>query len=116
MKDSDRLREKLEVIRDEISSLFTVQCKEVLELIKTKDDEDRIMLYEFEIPQPIFNKDVNDDNFSETISEIFYYGGEVCFSVDTVGGGYEITIRELDVDMLIHLLGVVEEINKLVLD
>ena len=82
--------------------------KEVIE----SQDETHILFYEYGISQPIYREDPHNDEMSETISGAWLTeNGKVGFSVDTFESGYDIDMEDLDMDMLLYLIGEFEEIN-----
>jgi len=92
------------------------QAKEDLEHMVRKvinqDDETHILFYEYGVSQPIYREDPHNDELSETISGAWMdTDGKIGFTVDTFDSGYDIDMSDLDMDMVIYLLGEIEEIN-----
>ena len=75
-------------------------------------DETHVLLYEFGIGQPIYREDPHNDEMSETISSAWIDSeGNVGFEVDTFDSGYDISMDDLDMDMVLYLIGEFEEID-----
>lgn len=92
------------------------QAKETLaDMVKkviNQDDETHILFYEYGVSQPIYREDPHNDEMSETISGAWLTeDGKVGFSVDTFESGYDIDMNDLDMDMILYLIGEFEEIN-----
>ena len=84
----------------------------VTRVIEQDEDESHILFYEYGISQPIYREDPHNDELSETISGAWLTeNGKVGFSVDTFESGYDIDMEDLDMDMLLYLIGEFEEIN-----
>lgn len=74
--------------------------------------ETHILLYEFGIGQPIYREDPHNDEMSETISSAWIDDeGNVGFEVDTFGSGYDISMDDIDMDMVLYLIGEFENID-----
>ena len=75
-------------------------------------DETHVLLHEFGIAQPIYREDLHNDDLNETISSAWVDSeGVVGFEVDTFESGYDISMDDLDMDMVLYLLGELEEID-----
>jgi hypothetical protein len=75
-------------------------------------EETHILLYEFGIGQPIYREDPHNDEMSETISSAWIDSeGNVGFEVDTFESGYDISMDDLDMDMVLYLIGEFEEVD-----
>lgn len=84
----------------------------MLRKVINQDDESHILFYEYGVSQPIYREDAHNDEMSETISGAWMTeDGKVGFTVDTFDSGYDIGMSDLDMDMVIYLLGEIEEIN-----
>jgi hypothetical protein len=93
--------------KNELSSLITRVIKSY------QEDDNHILFYEFGITQPIYREDVHgQDDMHETISSAWIDAdGNVGFEVDTFDSGYDINMDDLDMDMVIYLIGEFEEVN-----
>lgn len=98
------------------------QAKETLaDMVKTiinkineidGSDETHILLYEFGITQPIYREDPHNEEFSETISSAWIDSeGNVGFEVDTFESGYDISMDDLNMDMVLYLIGEFEDVD-----
>ncbi len=92
------------------------QAKETLaDMVKkviNQDDETHILFYEYGVSLTIYREDPHNDEMSETISGAWLTeDGKVGFSVDTFESGYDIDMNDLDMDMILYLIGEFEEIN-----
>jgi hypothetical protein len=91
------------------------QAKEDLEhmvrKVIAKDDETHILFYEYGISQPIYREDPQMMEFSETISGAWLTEDKIGFTIDTFDSGYDIDMTDLDMDMVIYLLGEFENID-----
>ena len=94
----------------ELSNMIKVIIKNFNEV--NDSDETHILLYEFGISQPIYREDPHNDEMSETISSAWVDSeGNVGFEVDTFESGYDISMEDLDMDMVLYLIGELEEID-----
>ena len=84
----------------------------VKKVIEQDEDESHILFYEYGISQPIYREDPHNDEMSETISGAWLtQDGKVGFTVDSFDSGYDISMDDLDMDMVLYLIGEFEEIN-----
>jgi hypothetical protein len=85
----------------------------VIEVINTQEDETSIQFMEFGIGCAIYKEDVHGaDDMHEIISGAWVSAdGKVGFTIDTFDSGYEIDMNDLDMDMVLYLIGEFEEIN-----
>ena len=84
----------------------------VKKVIEQDEDETHVLLYELGIGQPIYREDPHNDEMSETISSAWIDSeGNVGFEVDTFDSGYDISMEDLDMDMVLYLIGEFEEID-----
>lgn len=84
----------------------------VTRVIEQDEDESHILFYEYGISQPIYREDPHNDEMSETISGAWLTrDGKVGFTVDSFDSGYDIDMEDLDMDMVLYLIGEFEEIN-----
>ena len=98
------------------------QAKETLaDMVKTiinkineidGSDETHILLYEFGISSPIYREDPHNDEMSETISGAWVASeGNIGFEVDSFGSGYDISMEDLNMDMVLYLIGEFENVD-----
>ena len=112
---------KKEFFEENYLNLLKKTKKELTDKVKTiinkinevnDSDETHILLYEFGISQPIYREDPHNDEMSETISSAWVDSeGNVGFEVDTFESGYNISMDDLDMDMVLYLIGELEEID-----
>jgi len=111
---------KKEFFEENYLNLFN-QAKETLaDMVKTiinkineidGSDETHILLYEFGISSPIYRESADED-MNETISSAWVASeGNVGFEVDTFGGGYDISMEDLNMDMVLYLIGEFENVD-----
>jgi hypothetical protein len=97
------------------------QAKETLaDMVKTiinkineidGSDETHILLYEFGISSPIYRESADED-MNETISSAWVASeGNVGFEVDSFGSGYDISMEDLNMDMVLYLIGEFENVD-----
>jgi len=98
------------------------QAKETLaDMVKTiinkineidGSDETHIILYEFGISTPIYREHPLNAEMTETISSAWVDSeGNVCFEVDAFGSGYNISMDDIDMDMVLYLIGEFENVD-----
>jgi len=112
---------KKEFFEENYLKLLTQAKEELASIVKAilnkinedeNSDETHILLYEFGIGQPIYKEDPHDENLSHTISSAWIDSeGNVGFEVDTNDAGYDISMDDIDMDMVLYLLGELEEID-----
>ena len=92
--------------REELSSL-------VRKVIEHDEEESHILFYEYGVTQPIYREDVHGtDDMHETISSAWMDSdGVIGFSVDTFDSGYDVGMDDLDMDMVLYLIGEFENIS-----
>ena len=96
--------------KDELGSLIYTIINKINE--DEHSDETNILLYDFGISQPIYREDLHNDQMTETINSAFIDDdGKVGFEVSTFDSGYEISIDDLNMDMVLYLIGEFEEID-----
>ena len=97
---------------NQAKGVLSDMIKNVLNVVSNIDNETHILLYEFGIGHPIYREDPHNDEMSETISSAWIDDeGNVGFEVDTFESGYDIIMDDLDMDMVLYLIGEFEEIN-----
>jgi hypothetical protein len=112
---------KKEFFEENYLSLLNQAKESLADMVKTiinkineneHSDETHILLYEFGIGQPIYREDLHNEEMSETISNAWIDSeGNVGFEVDTFDSGYDISIDDLSMDMILYLIGEFEEID-----
>jgi len=96
--------------KEELSSMVKAIINKINE--NEHSDETHILFYEYGISQPIYREDPHNDEMSETISGAWLTrDGKVGFTVDSFDSGYDIDMEDLDMDMVLYLIGEFEEIN-----
>jgi hypothetical protein len=108
-------------LRTELDSMLTIakeklatKVRETIDSINKKDgsDETNILLYEYGISQPVYREDSHDENMNQCICIAWVDGeGKVGFEVDTFDNGYDISIDDLDIDMVLYLLEGFEDVS-----
>ena len=97
------------------------QAKETLaDMVKTiinkinevdGSDETHILFYELGISTPIYRESADED-MNETISIAWIDSeGNVGFEVDTFESGYDISMEDLNMDMVLYLIGEFENVD-----
>ena len=112
---------KKEFFEENYTNLLNQAKESLADMVKTiinkinedeHSDETHILLHEFGIGQPIFREDPHNEDLSETISSVWVDSeGNVGFEVDTFESGYDISMNDIDMDMVLYLLGEFEEID-----
>ena len=75
-------------------------------------DETHIILYEFGISTPIYREHPLNAEMTETISSAWVDSeGNVGFEVDAFGSGYDISMDDIDMDMVLYLIGEFENVD-----
>ena len=96
--------------KDELGSLVYNIINKINEVLTP--EETHINLFDFGISQPIYREDLHNDELTETINSSFIDDdGKVGFEVTTFDSGYEISIDDLNMDMVLYLIGEFEEID-----
>jgi len=100
----------LKEAKDELSDMVRKIINKINEA--EHSDETHILLHEFSISQPIYREDSHNDEMSDTISSAWVDSdGNVGLEIDTFDSGYDITMHDLDMDMVLYLLGEFEDID-----
>jgi len=105
---------KKEFYEENYLNLLNQAKEELVGMVKKvieSQDETHILFYEYGISQPIYREDPHNDEMSETISGAWITENKVGFTVDTFESGYDIDMEDLDMDMVLYLIGEFEEIN-----
>tara|TARA_B100000927_G_scaffold69597_1_gene55118 strand:+ start:1227 stop:1592 length:366 start_codon:yes stop_codon:yes gene_type:complete len=96
--------------KDELGSIIYAIINKINEVTTT--EEAHINLFDFGISQPIYREDLHNDEMTETINSAFIDdNGQVGFEVTTFDSGYEISIDDLNMDMILYLIGVLDDID-----
>ena len=85
----------------------------VIGLINSQVEADSIRFTDFGIGCAIYKEDVHGaDDMHEIISGAWVSAdAKVGFTIDPFDSGYEIDMNDLDMDMVLYLIGEFEEIN-----
>ena len=96
--------------KEELSDMIKAIIKRVNEI--DGEDEVSITLHEFGISSPIYREDLFNDEMSEVIFSAFVDSeGKVGFEVATFDSGYDISIDDLNMDMITYLIGEFENVD-----
>jgi hypothetical protein len=96
--------------KEELSDMIKAIIKRVNEI--DGEDEVSITLHEFAISSPIYREDLFNDEMSEVIFSAFVDSeGKVGFEVATFDSGYDISIDDLNMDMITYLIGEFENVD-----
>lgn len=115
---------KKEFYEENYLNLLNQAKKELSDMIKTiikrvnevdGEEETHILFYELGISSPIYREDPHNDQMSETISSAWIDSdGNIGFEVDvttSVAFGYDISMDDLDMDMILYLIGEFEDVD-----
>jgi hypothetical protein len=99
------LQNTLDRLSNEAQCRLIERAKKAIDIIKDVYDEDILLLHTYGCAQPIYKEDPHDGNLSDTISG-FSYNDEsgLAIHVDTYESGYEVTNRDLDIEIVIYLI------------
>lgn len=95
--------------KETLSDMIRAIIKRVNEI---DGEETHILFYELGISQPIYREDPHNDEMSETISSAWIDSeSKVGFEVATFDSGYDISIDDLNMDMVLYLIGEFEDVD-----
>jgi len=110
MKKRDFQKEVADIRKDVIEAL----TKRVTEVIAKDEADDNLLLHEYDISQPVFLflRDEHEEDLNQTIAGMFINLQEgLSFHINKFVGGYTIGVEDVELEMLMHLLNEVEEIE-----
>ena len=97
---------------NQAKGVLSDMIKNVLNVVSNIDNETHILLYEFGISTPIYREHPLNAEMTETISSAWVHSEDnVGFEVDAFGSGYDISMDDIDMDMVLYLIGEFENVD-----
>lgn len=113
--NAEQLKAELDSILEIAKNQLANKVRETIDAINKKEDSDErsILLYDYGICQPVYRETPFNEDLNECITTAWVGedGHVVGFEVDSFGNEYDVSIDDLDVDMILYLLAGFENVS-----